>query len=260
MPSCQAAVPARTAPAAASASKSAGAASLAMASTRRCAPRRMQRTPEADTAWRMSSGGSVAPAACAIAAACGPARPISAVSALVSASLTLLRSTYIENFFRKAGRMSAESASAWPPSSVHTRKLAIMRPLGELKLFQAAVSASMCLTSFDTRLCRKAAESGPCERIVPRCSSGTAMVAVSVARASSAGAAKAMERAVSSSVAPTRARCSVQAVMVSVRAISEGIRRRAAGGGGRVLRYYRRPPRGGRPSRRQGFSPPVPFR
>src|SRR5690606_40722216 len=64
-----------------------------------------------------------------------------------SDSLTLLRSTYIENFFRKAGRMSADSASAWPSASGHIRKLAIMRPLGELKLFHSAASASSFLTS-----------------------------------------------------------------------------------------------------------------
>ena len=164
----------------------------------------------------MSAPGNSAPVACTIVAAFGPATPIRATSALAFESLTLLRSTYIENFFRKAGRMSADSASAWPSASGHIRKLAIMRPLGELKLFHSAASASSFLTSLDTRLCRKTAESGPTERIVPRCSSGTAMVVSVAARASLAASAKCREA--SPRVAPRWARCSVQTVMIGVRA------------------------------------------
>ena len=92
---------------------------------------RMQRLPSASVVSVIAPAGKARPAALSAAGAREPATPISATSALASASFTLLRSTYIDSFFSTAGRMSADNASACPSASRHIRKLAIRRPFGE---------------------------------------------------------------------------------------------------------------------------------
>ena len=257
-------MPALSAPPACRASNSAGAASAATAMMKLRSSSRTQRGPcSPPPVCFMGASGTARPAAASTVAALAPLTPSRTVSALASASFTLLRSTYMENFFRKAGRMSADSTSAWPSASGQIRKLAIMRPLGELKLFHAAASGASLFTSLETRLWMKAAESGPTERIVPRCSSGTTTVEVVAAEASEEGSVKCRLACDESSLkrAPCRARWSVQAVMVSVcdrvgwvRGVDElaGYRLSELS----AMQYYRRPPNGGRPCAHHGLVDP----